>query len=81
MQLYDNATSVTTSDTTVVSPPYDAFMVSVAGNVAVRMTTGTVITFTGCLVGTVYPMRIDKVMASSTTATGIIGLRLGPRQF
>lgn len=48
-----------------------------AGNVIVHFPgspSGTNITFTGVVAGTILPIVIDKVIKTSTTATNMVGL-------
>ena len=77
MYTYDNAEAVTPSDSTVFSPVLDGFHVGVAGNVAVVTEAGSAVTLTACLAGTIYPIRVSKIKSTGTTATTIVGLRLG----
>jgi hypothetical protein len=51
-----------------------ALMVTVAGNVAVVLRSGTTITLPGLTPGVVYPFRVARVLATGTTATGLKGL-------
>lgn len=69
----DNAAAVTPSDSTVL-PTTNGIYVGGAGNVAVTMVGGQVVTFTAPLVGSVLPVRATKVMATNTTATLLIAL-------
>jgi hypothetical protein len=68
-----NAVAVTPSDVTVLIPTIGVY-VGGAGNVAVTMLNGAVVTFTAPPVGTVLPIQVTKVMATNTTATLIIAL-------
>ncbi len=45
-----------------------------AGNLQVLTAGGDTIVFTGVLAGTFLPVQVVRVLAASTTATGIIGL-------
>jgi hypothetical protein len=70
---YKNAFAITKSDT-VDQPPMEAIYVGGAGDVAVRMPgSTTTVTFTAPPVGTVLPIKAQKVMAA-TTATLLVGL-------
>jgi hypothetical protein len=66
--------AITASDSTVLSPVLRALYVGGAGNVAVRMLDGSTQTFVGVAAGTVLPIQIDKVMATNTTASSMVGL-------
>lgn len=66
------AVSVTPSDTTVLAKPSHWIMVTAAGNVAVTLLNGNTITFPGLQPGNFYAIQASKIMATGTTATGII---------
>lgn len=70
---YRGAVAVTTSDATVI-PVTRALYIGGAGNVVVRTVKGEQITLTAVLAGTIYPIAVDKVLATSTTATNIVAL-------
>jgi hypothetical protein len=69
---YTTAAAVTPSDTNAQS--YRALYVGGAGNVAVQTVGGNTVTFTAPPVGTILPVEVQKVMATNTTATLLIGL-------
>lgn len=76
MQLADvfgGAKAITPSDT--VLQQWSGIYVGGAGNVAVTMESGDVVTFTAPPVGTILPIRVIRVMATNTTATLLIGLQ------
>jgi hypothetical protein len=53
-----------------------ALYVGGAGDVAVRMVAdGAVLTLKGVPGGTLLPIQVDRVMATNTTATFMLGLR------
>jgi len=70
--------NITPSDSANVSVPNNspmgirAFTVNVAGDVAVVCQDGSTGTLT-VIAGYVYPLRIIRVLATGTTATGIKG--------
>jgi len=70
---YGGGKAITTSDTTLQA--YSAIYIGGAGNLAVTMESGDVLTFTAPPVGTILPLRVTKVMATNTTATLLIGLQ------
>jgi len=77
---YRDAAPITPSDTATAIPAtggkYDALYIGGAGNVAVRMAgSARTTTFTAVPVGAILPIQVDRVMATNTTATLIIGLR------
>ena len=51
-----------------------ALMVATAGDVAVVMKDGTTGTLPGLQPGVPYPVRVKRILATGTTATGIVGL-------
>lgn len=68
------AVAVTKSDSTVLSTTR-ALYVGGAGDVAVTMRDGSVVTFSAVPAGTFLPLRVTKVMSTNTTATLILALR------
>lgn len=69
---YQTAAAVTPSDSTAVA--FRAVYVGGAGSVALRTVGGNTVTFTAPPVGTILPVECDRVMATNTTATLLIGL-------
>lgn len=65
------AKNVTPSDSTML-PATKAIYVSVSGDLAVEMLDGTAVTFTGIAASVFHPIGVRKVLATGTTATGII---------
>ncbi|MEO3386751.1 hypothetical protein [Mesorhizobium sp. CAU 1741] len=51
-----------------------ALYVGSAGAVALVLSSGASVTLSGVAGGTVLPLRAAKVLATGTTATGIVGL-------
>jgi hypothetical protein len=70
---YKSAVAVTTSDSALI-PVTDALYVGGAGNIVVTTQNGDSVTFTGVPVGTVLPIAVSQVKATSTTATLILAL-------
>jgi hypothetical protein len=68
------AVSVTASDATIFEV-CRALYIGTGGNLAVRMSDGTAVTFTNVAAG-IFPIQVDMVKAagSGTTASGIIAL-------
>lgn len=66
--------AITPSNTTVF-PQDTAVWVGVTGDVVVVTAIGTQLTFNAVAAGTVIPVMVKQVRATSTTATGLIGLR------
>jgi hypothetical protein len=69
------AAAVTPSDATTFSVPTRALYVGATGNVRVRFASDqTLVTFVGCQAGQILPVRVDRVLSTSTTATSIVAL-------
>ena len=66
-------TTITTSNSTVYAPVFRALYIGVTGDVKVRTIQGTDVTFVAHPVGYLLAM-VDKVYATGTTATNILGL-------
>ena len=52
-----------------------ALYVGEGGDVAVQLMSGETVTLANMQAGTVYPMRVRRVLASGTTASFLVGLR------
>ena len=70
----DNAAAVTPNDSTDLAFTSRALYVGGAGNIVVTMAGGGDVTFTAVPAGSILPVRVARVKATSTTATGIINL-------
>ena len=70
----DNAAAVTPSDSTDLAYNSRALYIGGAGNLAVTMAGGGDVTFTGIPAGSILPVRVTRVKATSTTATSIVNL-------
>lgn len=51
-----------------------AIVLAVAGDIAVILKNGDAITLPALAAGVIYPVRVARVLATGTTATGIKGL-------
>ncbi len=72
---YDHdAFAVTPSDSALLRTPISAFTVGVTGAVAFRSAKGETITLPVCNAGTEYFCETSQILATGTTATGIIGI-------
>jgi len=69
-----NAVAITTSDATIYNPPLAALLVQGTGNLRVITVGGQDITFTAVPAFFTLYLKVKQVMATSTTATGIVGL-------
>ena len=80
LQPYNFARAITTSDT-VNFPPVrqrlfcDAINVGGAGTVAAVLENDQVVSLT-CSAGQIFPIRVKRVNASGTAATGLVALYL-----
>lgn len=70
-----DADAITPNDTTPLAHPVRALYVGGSGAVRARMLSGVVVDFADLSGGVIYPLRIDQIMATGTTATGLVGLR------
>ena len=70
--LYSDAIAVTTSDT--AEQNFSGLYIGVTGDVAIKGTGGTAVTFKAVSAGTILPITVNRVMATNTTATNILGL-------
>jgi hypothetical protein len=68
------AAAVTTSDTTVYDEPTRAIYVGGAGNLRVDMVSGGTVIFVGLMAGTILPVQVTRIYATSTTATNLLAL-------
>lgn len=51
-----------------------AVMVATGGDLAVTLRNGDAVVLPGLVPGSVYPVRVTRVIVAGTTATGIVGL-------
>lgn len=68
------AEAVTPSDSTDITRNSRGIYVGGAGNLAVTMVGGGNVTFVGVAAGTILPIRVSRVLSTSTTATSIVAL-------
>lgn len=69
-----DAETVTPSDSVALTTVTRAIFVGSAGDLAVTMLSGDVVVLTNVVAGMVYPLRVSHVMATGTTAGGVVGL-------
>jgi hypothetical protein len=70
----ERAEAIVPSDTADLPRATRALYVGEGGDVTVRMVGGGTVTFTGMQGGTSYPLRLRQVLATGTTAMGLVGL-------
>lgn len=63
------------SDGAVLSNATRAIYVGGGGALRVTLVSGDTVTLGGVLSGMIYPLRVAQVLATGTTATGLVGLR------
>lgn len=66
--------AITPDDAAPLNEVTRAIYVGGAGDLALEMADGAVLSFTGLTAGSWLPLRARAVYASGTTATGLIGL-------
>lgn len=70
-----NAAAVTPNDSADLAQTARALYIGGAGDVKVDMaSTGSAVTFAGCLAGTILPIRVERVYSTDTTATNIVAM-------
>ena len=69
-----DAATVTPSDTTQLGGVRGLF-VGGAGNINLETEAGTTLVFTGVTAGSILPIRVKRVLSTSTTATNIVALK------
>lgn len=67
-----SAVAVTPNDSTVISVTRSLY-VGTTGNLNVRMANGETVVFVAVPVG-VFPIQVDRVLSTSTTASNILAL-------
>lgn len=70
----EGAAEITPDDSTDLTQPSRALYVGTGGDVAVQMIDGTSATFAGVAGGSFLPLRVDRVLATGTTASGIVAI-------
>lgn len=69
-----NAYQITPSDANFI-PKTRGLMIGAAGVVVVEMAGGQIVTLNELAAGIIHPMQVIRVLATGTTATGIVGYR------
>ncbi len=70
-----DATAIVPDDGADLPAATRALYVGGSGDLQVQMVSGQTATFVNMQAGVVYPLRVARVMATGTTATGLMGLR------
>jgi hypothetical protein len=66
--------AVTPSDSTLLAETTRGIYVGTGGTIAALMLSGASVTFTAVPSGAILPVRLTKIMATGTTASGIVAL-------
>lgn len=69
-----HAFTITPSDDEELTFMTRGIYLGVAGDVAVQLQSGDIVTFVGMAAGMIHPLRLRQVYATGTTATGIVGI-------
>ena len=70
-----DADPITPDDGADLAAVTRAIYVGSGGALQVQMVSGQTVTFENVLAGVVYPIRVARVMATGTTATGLVALQ------
>jgi hypothetical protein len=68
------AFAITPSDSTDLAQATRGIYVGGAGNISLITIYGQTVTLVGVVPGTVIPVRANRIKATSTTATSLVGL-------
>lgn len=68
------AFAVTPADGTDLPRATRAIYIGASGALRVTLLSGETVTFVGMQAGMVYPLRLRRVLATGTTAGGLVGL-------
>jgi hypothetical protein len=75
VDLYTDGAAVTPNDgTDLPNKPANGLVAQVAGNVSVHFHGESTAVVIGIAAGQVLPIKVDRVLSTSTTATGIVAL-------
>ncbi len=69
------AEAITPHDTNPLGFVTRALYVGQAGDVALELKSGGVVTLRNMQAGVIYPLRVVQVLATGTTAADLVGLR------
>lgn len=70
----DDAVAVIPNDSTDLATATRGIYVGGAGDLAVRMLSGNNVTLSGVPGGSLLPLSVIRILATGTTASGIVGL-------
>ena len=70
----DNAATITPNNDVDLAYVSRGIWVGGAGTINVTLAGGQTVLFTGILAGTLLPLRVTRVLASSTSATNLVAI-------
>lgn len=70
-----SAAAVTPSNAATFDEATRGLYIGTGGDIAVRMLGGQTVTFAAVPAGSLLPVRVDRVLATGTTAGAIVALR------
>jgi hypothetical protein len=70
-----HASDIVPSDAVALPFASRAIYVGTAGNLRVQLISGDTVTLTNVQTGAYYPLRVAQVLATGTTAAGLVALR------
>ena len=70
----ESAAAVTPSDSTDLTYLARALYIGSGGNLVIDVADGATVTFTNVMSGSILPVRVKRVRATSTTASNIVAL-------
>lgn len=70
----ENAVAIEPSDAGTLAVVTRALYVGSAGDLVVRMAGGNVVTLANVAAGSLLPIRVDRVLATGTSAGSLLGL-------
>lgn len=69
----ENASTITPNDSNDLTDFTRSIYIGGAGNLKIDTVAGDTVTLNGVVAGTVIPVRVQKVYATGTTATNLVG--------
>lgn len=70
-----NGVDIVPSDAVLLAFATRAIYVGTSGNMRVQLVSGDIVTLNTVQAGAFYPLRVVQVLATGTTAAGLVGLR------
>ena len=70
----EGGSAITPNDSADLATSTRGLYVGASGDVKVTLVGGDTVTFTGLAAGIIHPLRAERVFATGTTATSIVGV-------